>query len=121
MKLPKVLEPLELSRREFAVLCVLFSALLVGIVVKYMLDNRLGSRGVELIQNDPKGLGFKLDINKAEWYELALLPHIGEKRAKAIVEYRERHGPFGQGAELLKVKGITKQVFEAIKDYIIVN
>src|SRR5215213_594330 len=35
-------------------------------------------------------LADRIDPNTATWQELAVLPQIGEKRAKDIVSYRER-------------------------------
>lgn len=116
MKLSKILEPLELSRNEFVVLCVLFSTLMVGIIVKYVIDGHLGSGEIKVLRQNPEELTLRLDINTAEWHELLPLPQIGEKRAKAIVEYRKRHGPFTSLDELLNVDGITPKVLEAIKD-----
>ncbi|MFQ5956491.1 MAG: ComEA family DNA-binding protein, partial [Candidatus Brocadiales bacterium] len=89
MKLPEILEHLELSRKEFVVLCVLFSTLIVGIIIKYVMDNHLGSGEIRVLQQNSTELSLRLDINTAEWHELLPLPQIGEKRARAIIEYRE--------------------------------
>lgn len=121
MKLPKSLEPLELSRREFVVLCVLFSILMVGIAVKFVMDSHLGSGEIRVLRQNPEELTLRLDINTVEWYQLLPLPQIGEKRARAIVEYREAHGPFTSVDELLNVKGITPKVLGAIKGSIKIN
>ncbi|OHB98151.1 MAG: hypothetical protein A2Z57_09685 [Planctomycetes bacterium RIFCSPHIGHO2_12_39_6] len=66
----------------------------------------------------PEYLKVKLDINKAPWYELMLLPKLGEAKAKAIVAYREEYGGFKTMDELSNVKGIGSSIIEAIKDYI---
>ncbi len=121
MKIPKILEPLELSRREFVVLCVLFSAFIVGVCVKFVIDNHLVSGDIKVLRQDPGELSLRLDVNTAEWHELLPLPQIGEKRAKAIVEYREEHGPFRDVDELLDVELITPKVLEAIRDSIKVD
>ena len=118
MKIPKVLEPLELSRREFVVLCMLFSTFIAGVCVKFVIDNHLASGEIKVIRQDPEELSLLLDVNTAEWYELLPLPQIGEKRAKAIVEYREEHGPFRDVDELLNVRLITPKVLETIRDSI---
>ncbi len=118
MRLPKILEPLELSRREFVVLCVLFSILIVGVVIKYVMDTHLVSGDIEVLRQNPAELSLRLDVNAAEWHELLPLPQIGEKRARAIIEYRDTHGPFTSIDELLNVKGITPGVLEAIRDSI---
>lgn len=45
-------------------------------------------------------------LNQATLQQLQQLKGIGEKKAQAIIEYREQHGPFKQIDELKKVKGI---------------
>lgn len=62
----------------------------------------------------------KVNINTAPADELALLPSLGEKRAEAIVEYREEHGKFKTAEEIKNVKGIGESIFEEIKDKITV-
>ena len=51
----------------------------------------------------------KLSINQASAEELASLPHIGAKTARAIVTYRAEHGPFQSLQDLEHVKGIGKK------------
>jgi competence protein ComEA len=52
-----------------------------------------------------------VNINTASAEVLAtVLNGVGEKRAQAIVEYREAHGPFADKKDLLKVKGIGDAV-----------
>ncbi|MBQ0043263.1 MAG: helix-hairpin-helix domain-containing protein, partial [Lachnospiraceae bacterium] len=48
------------------------------------------------------------------------LPGIGETRAKAIIEYREKHGAFNSIEELKNVNGIKDGVYDALKDSICV-
>lgn len=59
-----------------------------------------------------------VDINKADIETLALLKGVGEKRAKAIVAYRELHGGFNAVDDLLNVKGIGEQMLQHNKDRI---
>jgi len=55
-----------------------------------------------------------VDINTADATTLAReLKGIGPARAKAIVEYRQKNGPFKSADELTQVKGIAAQVVEA--------
>ncbi len=57
-----------------------------------------------------------LDINQAAPAMLAdKLPGIGPAKAKAIVLYREMHGPFNSLDELIKVKGIGERTLEKIR------
>ena len=57
-----------------------------------------------------------LDINHAAPAMLAeKLPGIGPAKAKAIVLYRELHGPFNSLDELINVKGIGERTLEKIR------
>jgi competence protein ComEA len=47
-----------------------------------------------------------IDVNTASVDELQRLPGIVEARARAIVDDRERNGPFASCAELVRVPGI---------------
>ena len=51
----------------------------------------------------------RVDVNTAPAAELETLPGIGEKKALAIVEYREANGPFRAVEELERVKGISER------------
>jgi len=62
-----------------------------------------------------------ININTATEKELQKLPGIGKVLAKRIVEYRTQNGPFSAPEDLMKVKGITKKRFEALKSHITVQ
>ncbi|NJD21174.1 MAG: helix-hairpin-helix domain-containing protein [Melioribacter sp.] len=59
-----------------------------------------------------------IKINTATISELSSLPGVGEKTAKGIILYREKHGRIKNLDELLKVKGIGKAKLSKIKDRI---
>jgi len=61
----------------------------------------------------------KLNINTATVEELASLQGIGEKKAKSIVEHREKAGSFATIEDLKDVKGIGDKILEQIKDQIV--
>ena len=63
----------------------------------------------------------KLDLNTAAAEELEILPGIGPKKAKAIVDYRERNGCFRCLAQLGEVKGIGEKTLERIAPYVLVS
>jgi competence protein ComEA len=56
-----------------------------------------------------------IDINKADIETLALLKGVGEKRARAIIAYRELNGEFKSLDELSHVKGIGQHTLELNK------
>ena len=60
----------------------------------------------------------KININSATKDELRTLSGIGEKKAQAIISYRESHGGFQSAEELMEVEGIKTGTYEKIKDRI---
>jgi competence ComEA-like helix-hairpin-helix protein len=70
------------------------------------------SEGLEVVP-----LPARLNVNTAQDYELAMLPGIGPKTAKAIVDYRSANGPFASLDDLTKVSGIGPKTVEAIQPY----
>ncbi|PJG58312.1 ComEA family DNA-binding protein [Aeromonas cavernicola] len=63
----------------------------------------------------------KLDINAATLVELMTLKGIGEKKAQAIVDYREKQGKFTSVDQLADVNGIGPVTIEANRDLIVVK
>jgi len=63
----------------------------------------------------------KIDINRAESWLLEALPGIGATLAQRIIEYREQYGPFQNINEITRVKSMTLNTYEKIKDYITVT
>ena len=59
-----------------------------------------------------------LDLNSATAEELQQLPGVGPGMAKAIVDFRQKSGPFRRVEELLAIRGITKQRLEKIRPYV---
>ncbi|WP_018410061.1 ComEA family DNA-binding protein [Methyloversatilis thermotolerans] len=62
-----------------------------------------------------------LDLNKASEAELDALPGVGPARARAIVEYRVAHGPFGSVDDLGKVKGIGARTLAGLTPLLVVQ
>ncbi|MBR2678158.1 MAG: helix-hairpin-helix domain-containing protein [Bacilli bacterium] len=60
----------------------------------------------------------KISINTATKEELMTLTGIGESKAKDIIDYREKNGPFKTIEELMKVNGIGENIFAQIKENI---
>ncbi len=60
-----------------------------------------------------------LNLNAATVNQLDLLPGVGEKAAKRIVEFRTKT-PFARTEELVKVKGFGKKRFEKLKPFLAV-
>ena len=65
--------------------------------------------------------GGLIDLNTAPAELLETLPGIGGERAKAIVEYRDKNGPFQSVDEITKVTGIGSGILEKIRDLVTVG
>lgn len=62
--------------------------------------------------------GDLININTASLEKIKELPGIGEAKAKAIIEYRDKNGYFQDITDILKVSGIGEKLYEEIKIYI---
>lgn len=61
-----------------------------------------------------------VNINIADISKLSSLEGIGESKAKAIIEYREKNGKFKTKEDIKNVNGIGESAYNKIKDYITV-
>lgn len=60
--------------------------------------------------------GGAVNVNTADATTLAKeLDGVGPAKARAIVEYRQKNGPFRTAEDLLKVQGIGQKVIDANK------
>ncbi len=112
---------LEFSRKELIATLFLITALLIGIGIKYSIDYHWWLPETRVVDPDPESIKLKINLNKAEWYEFIILPGIGEKKAKAIVEYRKNKGAFRTIDQLSEVNGIGKKTVKRIKDLVFID
>ena len=122
-KLPDVREPvradLMLRKADQVSVAVLGAAALVALGAYWFAVG--GHRG-ELIEIDraaPLRVPFLVDVNSADWAELAELPGVGETLAQRIVQSRQEQGPFVDHQQLLRVIGIGPRTLERIEPYLI--
>jgi competence ComEA-like helix-hairpin-helix protein len=59
-----------------------------------------------------------VSINTATVAELEALPGIGRKTAEAIVEHREKNGPFRRVEHIMLVRGMSERRFLEIQHLI---
>lgn len=70
----------------------------------------------------PYSFALSTNINTASVEEIAEnLSGIGEKKAQAIVDFREKHGAFHKAEDIMQVKGIGKGIFKKIKNDLIIK
>jgi competence ComEA-like helix-hairpin-helix protein len=109
---------LEFSRKELIATLFLITSLLIGIGTKYTIDYHWWLPETKVIDTNPESIRLKINLNRAEWYELIILPGIGEKRAKAIIEHRKNKGAFRTIEQLCEINGIGTKTVKKIKDLI---
>jgi DNA uptake protein ComE-like DNA-binding protein len=111
------------QRRAILILLLLFGGVLA---YRYFTRPRYlpetfeadGPRQAELLS--------QIDPNTADWQTLAAIPNLGEKRAKAIVTYRETQSPhvpdgivFKSVDDLRNVRGIGPATAQNLKPFLL--
>ncbi len=103
---------------------------LMGLLAIYLAVRVVRNRTFVSDPQPPRGARFdeladRLDPNTATWEELAALPTLGEKRARTIVEFREKFAALHAGdiafrktGDLTKVKGIGAATVETIEPHL---
>lgn len=111
---PRVL----LRRLDQLGLAVVFGAALLVIGGYWLHQVVIHDRLIDIERAPPIDPNFRVDINTAEWPEIAQLPDIGESLARQVVAYRIAHGPFRDVGELRRVKGIGPKKLEAVRPFV---
>ena len=75
-------------------------------------------RLIEVERQQPQIAHYVVDINEADWPELAQLPEIGETLARRIIASRTEQGPFADHEQLLRVRGIGPRTLERMRPYL---
>jgi uncharacterized protein len=82
----------------------------VGLYQHDVDQNKLAATLDAVVEDAVNAVG--VDANTASSALLKYVAGIGPKVAKAIVAYRNEHGPFQQRSELLKVKGLGPKAYQ---------
>jgi competence protein ComEA len=79
----------------------------------------LTGRLIELERAEPQNARFEVDVNQADWPELAELPGIGPTLAHRIVDCRRVGGPYADYADMRRrVRGLGPKTLESIRPYL---
>jgi competence ComEA-like helix-hairpin-helix protein len=91
---------------------------LIGMVAYFWIHSIVTGGLIDIDQAAPKIAEFKIDINTAEWPEIVVLPGVGEKLAKAIVDHRQSAGSFQTLDAIQEVSGIGEKKFEQLLPFL---
>ncbi|MBX3412004.1 MAG: helix-hairpin-helix domain-containing protein [Pirellulales bacterium] len=110
--------PPWLRRADQLGVAVLLLAGFVGIAAWWLAHG--GHRGglIDIERAEPRHARFEVDLNSAEWPELAQVPGIGEALARRIIESREVDGPYLDHDDLQRVRGIGPRTIERMRPYL---
>ena len=61
---------------------------------------------------------FRVDLNTAGVDAMTTLPGLGEKKARAILEYRLTHGSFRSLGEVAQVPGVTQDMIDGWQGFV---
>ena len=110
------------------VLLVLLSVLFAFLVTRYACNRMYVSDPQPEESPRHSELADRIDPNAADWQTLAALPGIGERRARDIVEYRERKRSqardpalvvFDAPGDFLYVRGVGVAIVEGLTPYLL--
>lgn len=105
------------QKRDQATIAILLSIAILVIFWKYASFRRNGE--VIDIETEPKReYQFTIDINSAEWPEIALVPGIGQELATRIENYRTEIGGYSSLDQLRNVDGIGPNKLKALKKFL---
>jgi competence protein ComEA len=110
---------LLLRRSDQAAVAVLVLVALAAVVAWWLYYGGSRDQLVEIDQAPPQTAAFQVDVNQADWPELAQLPGIGPTLARRIIESRQTDGPFQNHDDLQRVRGIGPKTLDKLRPYLL--
>lgn len=113
-----LISPFPLQRSDVDFLtgtCIPWSLAIIVISIGFRFLT--GNPYMDIDEVVPKPPSFQVEINVAEWPEIAQLPGVGETLASRVVAQREK-APFSSVDQLLMVHGIGEKKLKAIRPFL---
>ena len=99
------------KEKRFVLLTLLTAAACAALVVWFAVP--LTGHTGQTAQPEPMIQAARVDLNTAGLDALCTLPGIGEKKARAILDYRRQNGAFRHVEDAVYVPGITSRIVES--------
>ncbi len=110
----------NLTQQERLVLFSFVAIVLIGTMLQYSFKkNPFLMNMVNVV--DSEDFYQKVDLNKANYEELLIVPYIGPVTARGIIAYREKKGAFTLAKQLREVKGMHSENYKKIIKYLSIN
>ena len=97
-------------QRRFLALAAAAAACIVGLALWYAVPPAPAQASSAAVE--PLRESFRVDLNTAGVDAMTTLPGLGEKKARAVLEYRLTHGPFRSLGEVAQVPGVTQDMID---------
>lgn len=107
-----------IRRADRAVLGTLTAIALAGFAVWWIKAGGLRGELVDIDLAPQLNYQFLVDINQAEWPELAQIPGMGPILAQRIVESRTDNGAFRSVEDLRRIRGIGARTLDRMRPYL---
>lgn len=99
------------KEKRFVLLTLLTAAVCAALVFWFAVPLK-GHTG-QAAKPEPMIQAARVDLNTAGLDALCTLPGIGEKKARAILDYRRQNGAFRHVEDAVYVPGITSRIVES--------
>lgn len=94
--------------------------IMFGVFTIYLGRSLIFDDGLVYLDDVPTAKAdYRVDVNTAQWPELVVLPGIGEKLARSIVDYRQLIGGFRSLDEIRNVPGIGEVKYQRLIEFIL--
>lgn len=108
-----------IRRADQAVLAALVAVALAGATLWWARAGGFTGGLVEIDNAPPLDYRFLVDVNEAEWPELAQLPGVGPTIAQRIIESRHAEGDYRTLDQLERVHGLGPRKLEGMRRYLL--
>jgi len=104
---------LDLTLQERKAILFLCAVALLGIGINFAL--KFNSKAAKLVALDTAEI--KINLNRATLDDFLRTKTLPEKLARALIAYRDEHGPFDSLEQVKEIKGIGESRYKKIEEY----